>query len=118
MKFSIKKPTMKIGGGLKLGKKTEVDNVQKSENDTENKLEKTSKLEPRAVELPELGQSLSSFITISHLDYQDDYPVYTGIVTDPTAHGGKRFMVIEPTFTAKDRKSFETIRQILMVELT
>jgi len=27
-------------------------------------------------------------------------------------------MVIEPTFTAKDKKNFETIRQILMVELT
>ncbi|MBM3910916.1 MAG: type II/IV secretion system ATPase subunit [Thaumarchaeota archaeon] len=108
---------MKIGGGLKLGKKE--DGVQKSENElVENKLEKTTKLEPRAIELPELGQSLSSFITVTHLDYQDDYPVYTGIVTDPTAHGGKRFMVIEPTFTAKDRKNFETIRQILMVELT
>ena len=119
MKFNIKKPTMKIGGGLKLGKKTEDGNVQKSESDiAENKLEKTIKSEPKAVELPELGQSLSSFITISHLDYQDAYPVYTGIITDPTAHGGKRFMVIEPTFTAKDRKSFETIRQILMVELT
>jgi len=118
MKFNIKKPTMKIGGGLKLGKKAE-ENVQKSENDpVENKLEKTTKLEPRAVELPELGQSLSSFITVTHLEYQDDYPVYTGIVTDPTAHGGKRFMVIEPTFTARDRKNFETIRQILMVELT
>jgi len=117
MKFNIKKPTMKIGGGLKLGKKE--DGVQKSENElVENKLEKTTKLEPRAIELPELGQSLSSFITVTHLDYQDDYPVYTGIVTDPTAHGGKRFMVIEPTFTAKDRKNFETIRQILMVELT
>jgi len=119
MKFNIKKPTMKIGGGLKLGKKVEESNVQKSEDETvENKLEKTTKLEPRAVELPELGQSLSSFITVSHLDYQDAYPVYTGIITDPTAHGGKRFMVIEPTFTAKDKKSFETIRQILMVELT
>lgn len=118
MKFNIKKPTMKIGGGLKLEKKT-TDNVQKSENDiAENKLEKTTKSEPRAIELPELEQPLSSFITISHLDYQDDYPVYTGIITDPNAHGGKRFMVIEPTFTAKDRKSFETIRQILMVELT
>ena len=107
MKFNIKKPSVKIGGGLKLGKKTEDATVQKSENElAENMLEKTTKLEPRAVELPELGQSLSSFITVSHLDYQDDYPVYTGIVTDPTAHGGKRFMVIEPTFTAKDKKNF------------
>jgi len=44
--------------------------------------------------------------------------VYTGITKDDTARGGQRYMVIEPTFTARDKKNFETIRQILMVELT
>lgn len=118
MKFNIKKPSVKIGGSLKLGKKEEAQNKE-TNTKPQSTLEKTQKSEEsKQVEIPELEQSLSSFITISHLDYQDDYPVYTGIVTDPTARGGKRFMVIEPTFTAKDKRSFETIRQILMVELT
>jgi len=60
---------------------------------------------------------LQSFITIQKLDYTD-VPVYTGITKDDTARGGQRYMVIEPTFTARDKKNFETIRQILMVELT
>jgi len=41
-----------------------------------------------------------------------------GVVMDPEAKGGKKYVVIEPTFTAKDKKNFEAIRQILMSELT
>ena len=40
------------------------------------------------------------------------------IVPDSTAAGGKRFCIIEPTFTEKDARDYETIRQILMIELT
>lgn len=64
-----------------------------------------------------LESVLANFATITKLDYQD-YPVYTGVVADPSSRGGRRYVVIEPTFTEKDKKNFETIRQILMIELT
>jgi len=61
--------------------------------------------------------SLQTFSSITKLDLFG-HPVYTGVINDITSRSGKRFMVIEPTFTAKDKKNFEIIRQILMVELT
>lgn len=61
--------------------------------------------------------SLGSFMTLSKLDYTD-YPVYSAIMKDLDAAGGKKFVVIEPTFTEKDNSNFETIRRILMTELT
>jgi len=48
----------------------------------------------------------------------EDYGIYTGIKRDPTATGGKRYMVIEPTLTKKDEENFEKLRKMLMVELT
>lgn len=60
---------------------------------------------------------LGSFMTISKLEYTD-YPVYSAIMNDPDAAGGKKFVVIEPTFTEKDNHNFEIIRRILMTELT
>lgn len=60
---------------------------------------------------------LGSFMTLSKLDYTD-YPVYSAIMKDLNAAGGKKFVVIEPTFTEKDNRNFETIRRILMTELT
>lgn len=116
MKFSIKKPAINLSVD-KSGEKK--DEKSDSKDSPEKKLQvQESDKESREIEVSELEKSLSSFITITHLDYQDDYPVYAGVVTDLTARGGKRFMVIEPTFTARDKKNFETIRQILMMELT
>jgi len=65
----------------------------------------------------DIQATLDSFATITKLDYQN-YPIYTGIVKDPASPGGQKYVIIEPTFTAQDRKNFETIRQILMVELS
>lgn len=62
------------------------------------------------------AEDLTRFVDITELEYQD-YGVYTGIVNDPTAKGGRRYVIIEPTLTAKDRENFETVRKILMVEL-
>jgi len=121
MKFSIKKPTVNLKIGSKASEKIDKKSILKksANNDSEKKLEVSqSEKESRDLEISELEKSLSSFITIAHLDYQDDYPVYAGVITDPTASGGKRFTIIEPSFTARDKKNFETIRQILMMELT
>jgi len=105
LKFKIKKSSSN-----KIVKPTSAQNnaVQK----VDQKIT-TIKVKPDA----DIQATLDSFATITKLDYQS-YPVYTGIVKDPTAPGGQKYVIIEPTFTAQDRKNFETIRRILMVELS
>lgn len=104
----------------KNAKKTDTKIIAKSkEPSTSDKtLERKDESEKSdSAEIIDLEALRSSFLTISKLDYQE-YPVYTGVVSDPTASGGKKYMIIEPTFTAKDKRNFETIRHILMSELT
>ena len=68
----------------------------------------------------QLGQSsddMKNFITVSKTGYED-YGVYAAIMRDPTAKGGKRYMIIEPSLSEKDRENFEKLRKMLMVELS
>ncbi len=60
---------------------------------------------------------MKNFITVSKTGYEN-YGVYAGIMRDPTAKGGKRYMIIEPTLTAKDKENFDKIRKMLIVELS
>ena len=60
---------------------------------------------------------MKNFITVSKTGYEN-YGVYAAIMRDPTAKGGKRYMIIEPTLTNKDKENFEKIRKMLMVELS
>ena len=60
---------------------------------------------------------MKNFITVSKTGYEN-YGVYAAIMRDPTAKGGKRYMIIEPTLTVKDKENFEKIRKMLMVELS
>ena len=71
--------------------------------------------------------SVSSSTTTSEVDFADfvtitktgleDYGIYTGIKKDPTAKGGRRYMVLEPTLSKQDQENFERLRKMLMVEL-
>jgi len=60
---------------------------------------------------------MKNFITVSKTGYEN-YGVYAGIMRDHTAKGGKRYMIIEPTLTNKDKENFEKIRKMLMTELS
>lgn len=98
--------------------------ISKEKNDNKPKKKELTlttnpekKSEPATLPETKDTDSFNSFITLAKLDYTT-YPVYAGVRKDPLAAGGKRFVVIEPTFTELDRKNFETIRQILMTELT
>jgi len=73
------------------------------------------------------SESVSSSTTTSEVDFADfvtitktgleDYGIYTGIKKDPTAKGGRRYMVLEPTLSKQDQENFEKLRKMLMVEL-
>lgn len=58
-----------------------------------------------------------NFITITNLKYQD-IEVYSAIIKDSTAKGGKRYIIIEPTLSKKDQENFELLRKMLTVELS
>lgn len=115
MKFKIWKEDEK-----KSGKKTDTSTATKSHTTQDKVLEpkvESKESMTESIDPMELESLRSTFITISKLDYHD-HPVYTGIVMDPTARGGKKYMIVEPTFTARDKKNYEALRQILMTELT
>lgn len=111
MKFNIKK-------NLDLKNKKDVQEIKNIQCLLEKipivESTKTAKMD---VDICDDSIPLGSFMTLSKLDYTD-YPVYSAIMKDPDAAGGKKFVVIEPTFTEKDNRNFETIRRILMTELT
>ncbi|GBC73047.1 Type IV secretion system protein PtlH [archaeon HR04] len=57
-----------------------------------------------------------SIVSIQHIELFNT-TIYTAIVNDDTVKGGKRYVVIEPTLTAKDLKNLEFIKQVLLDEL-
>ena len=63
------------------------------------------------------SDDMKNFMTVSKTGYED-YGVYAAIMRDVTAKGGRRYMIIEPTLTEKDKENFEKIRKMLMVELS
>jgi len=68
--------------------------------ESKKRYEKTD--EENELEKKEIQQaSLQTFSSITKLDLFG-HPVYTGVINDITSKSGKRFMIIEPTFTAKD----------------
>lgn len=68
-------------------------------------------------ELIEDGEGKKRFMSITQMKLYDQ-DVYAAIMKDPTAKGGKRYIVIEPTLSERDRQNFELLRRMLMVELT
>lgn len=57
-----------------------------------------------------------SIASIQHIELFNT-TIYTAIVNDDSVKGGKRYVVIEPTLTAKDLKNLEFIKQVILDEL-
>jgi len=57
------------------------------------------------------------FMTLSKLDF-DKFDVRAGLIKDPTAKGGIRYQIIEPTLSERDQKALEIIKKLLMTELS
>lgn len=67
---------------------------------------------------PLISENLSKFVSITGIKSTLDEEVFTAIAEDQTAKGGRRYTVIEPSITKRDRENFNQIKRILMVELT
>ncbi len=102
MKFGIIKKGKVVAKTNGNGKGEKKDNVTTS---------------PKQVTSQPKESDLPSFMTVSKIAYQE-HEAYTAIMDDPSAKGGKRFMVIEPMMTAQDKENFELLRKMLMIELT
>lgn len=113
MKFRIGK-----GTGKDEKVKTTVTSVLPPDNGSSSKTHSQNAKDvsnsAKAKTLLDEDLDLTNYMTVTKLDGG----AYTAIKDDPTAKGGKRFMVIEPTMSAKDKQNFELVRKILMAELS
>lgn len=62
-------------------------------------------------------KAIPQFMTLSKLDF-DKYDIRAGLIKDPTAKGGIRYQIIEPTLSERDRKALDIIKKLLMTELS
>ena len=67
------------------------------------------KIEKKNVETP-------NFMTMEQLDW-DTNEIHAGIVKDPTAKGGLRYVLVEPELTNREKIAFDIIKKLLMTEL-
>ena len=61
--------------------------------------------------------NIPDFITVSKIVI-DEVEIQSGIIKDKTAKGGIRYVVIEPTLSQNQKRIFEIIRKLLMIELS
>jgi len=64
-----------------------------------------------------VGPNAPQFMTLSKIEF-DKYDVRAGLIKDPTAPGGIRYQIIEPTLSERDKKALEIIKKLLMTELS
>ena len=60
--------------------------------------------------------SVPQFMTLSKLEF-DKYDVRSGLIKDPTAKGGIRYQILEPSLGERDKKALDIIKKLLMTEL-
>lgn len=60
---------------------------------------------------------IPQFMSIAKLEF-DDYDVRSGVIKDPTAKGGIRYQILEPSLSERDQKALEIIKKLLMTELS
>jgi len=61
--------------------------------------------------------SVPQFMTLSKLEY-DNNEIHAGITKDPTAKGGFRYQIIEPSLSPKDKEAYHLLKKLLMSELS
>ena len=72
---------------------------------------------PKEPTINELENHATQFMTLSKLEF-DGAEIHAGITKDPSAKGGLRYQVIEPSLSERDKKAFTIIKKLLMTELS
>src|SRR3990167_5725 len=60
---------------------------------------------------------IPKFISVSKLNF-DNAEIHGGVTKDTSARGGLSYTIIEPSLSERDKKNFEIIKKLLMVELS
>jgi len=95
---------------------SKVDAVVESNADAKVESNADAKVESNEV-VESAGPSAPQFMTLSKIEF-DKYDVRAGLIKDPTAPGGIRYQIIEPTLSERDKKALEIIKKLLMTELS
>ncbi len=95
---------------------SKVDAVVESNADAKVESNADAKVESNEV-VESVGPSAPQFMTLSKIEF-DKYDVRAGLIKDPTAPGGIRYQIIEPTLSERDKKALEIIKKLLMTELS
>ncbi len=96
--------------------------LSSKKNSEFNKIQNTSLEKLTIHNLPETDSELNErpipkFISVSKLEFENA-EIHGGVTKDPTAKGGLRYTVIEPTLSQRDKANFEIIKKLLMTELS
>ena len=67
--------------------------------------------------LEKIEKPIPKFISVSKLNF-DNAEIHGGVTKDTSARGGLSYTVIEPTLSELDKKNFEIIKKLLMIELS
>jgi len=102
---------------LTLAKLPKLAESNKKTNSSESMFDiflKNELTEPVPLEFDELAPK---FITVNKLDFNGT-EIHAGIIKDPTSIGGLRYLVIQPRLSVRDKKNFDIIKKLLMIELS
>jgi len=102
---------------LTLAKLPKLAESNKKTNSSESMFDiflKNELTEPVPLEFDELAPK---FITVNKLDFNGT-EIHSGIIKDPTSIGGLRYLVIQPRLSVRDKKNFDIIKKLLMIELS
>lgn len=116
MKFNIRKGKTKRDEKNNTADNKDIVQVKEKTETLEDMKKKDNSLNNQIID----GQNTSdglNYVSISKIQSQNNIDVYSGIVSDKTARGGMRYLLIEPTMKPEDCKNFDTIRKILITEL-
>jgi flagellar protein FlaI len=67
--------------------------------------------------LEKIEKPIPKFISVSKLNF-DNAEIHGGVTKDTSARGGLSYTIIEPTLSERDKKNFEVIKKLLMIELS
>jgi len=67
--------------------------------------------------LEKIEKPIPKFISVSKLNF-DNAEIHGGVTKDASARGGLSYTIIEPTLSERDKKNFEIIKKLLMIELS
>jgi len=99
-----------------LNKESKVDAVVESKVDAVVESKVDAVVESNEV-VESVRPSAPQFMTLSKIQF-DKYDVRAGLIKDPTASGGIRYQIIEPSLSERDKKALEIIKKLLMTELS